>query len=77
MTAKILSLRLTEDQSRIVEPILAHQREGKTTAVLSLVSSSYEPEIGQSTVKLELAWLDRKLAQKIAKLIRTAEDIHG
>jgi len=73
MTPQILSIRLTAEQTALVAPILAQQRKDQSNAHLSLVSSSYEPDLGQATVKLDVAWMDRKLAHKIVQLIRKTE----
>jgi hypothetical protein len=73
MSAHIITLRLTLEQSSLLGPLLERQSAGKDTAVLSLVSSSYEPDTGESVLKLQLAWLPRRLASKIVGLIREAE----
>jgi hypothetical protein len=70
---QIVRLVLTKDQGRELEPLLALQRAGQKSAVLALVSSSYEPEDGRVTIKLDIAWVGRPLAAKIARLIRETE----
>ena len=77
MNAAIVSLRLTPDQTALMQPILAQQREGNIHAVLGLVSSSFEPDVGGSVAKLDLAWLPKKTAQKIVELIRKTKGDRG
>jgi hypothetical protein len=75
--SQIVSLRLTPEQVRSLAPILARQRGRKEGALLSVTSFSYEPVAGGAVVKLDVAWLPWKLAQKVCRLIREASPRDG
>lgn len=74
---QIVSLRMTPEQVRSLAPILARQRGRKEGALLSVTSFSYEPVAGGAVVKLDVAWLPWKLAQKVCRLIRESRPRDG
>lgn len=71
---KIVRLRLTGEQVRILEPVLTRQRGRREGALLSVASVSYEPSAGEAIAKLDCAWLPWKLAQKVCRIIREAKE---
>jgi hypothetical protein len=68
----IVRLNLTRLQYRALGPLLAKGRLDKKSAILSLVSLSHEPEAGGATAKFNIAWLDRRTATRICRIIREA-----
>jgi hypothetical protein len=70
MPAEILRLHLTMEQYCVLGPLLAKLRSEKRSALLSVVSVSYEPDARGATAKLDVAWLDRKTLGRICRIIQ-------
>jgi hypothetical protein len=56
---------------------LAKRRLEKKSALLSVVSVSYEPEFGRATAKIDVAWLDRKTLGRICRIIQQQAKADG
>lgn len=69
MEQAIIKLYLTPEQTEQVNPYLDSVSKGMG-AIFMVASESYEPDVGKSVVKAELAYLEIEQAIKILNAIR-------
>ena len=70
LSESTVSLWLTKDQEAVLQPLLDARLTHKKSAIISLASVSYEPDLGHAIAKLDVAWVPWRIAEKVVGIIR-------